>query len=410
MALLADVYHCQITDLLDLDDWRALPDGDVRVLRRGPTDPGPAADPSAAQSASRHPVVPSPTPPSTPRQIVAETATESARWALWAEGSNVGELALDQISADVRTLAADYLDGDPVQLFHRTRDLRDQVFRLLQGHQAPRQSVDLYVVAGYLCGLLAWMSSDLGDLASAETQGRTAWLCADLAGHDELRAWVCSTRSKTALWDGRLQDAVRHARHGGTLPVRGTVGVLLACQEADAWSLLGEPAEAQAALDRASTARDGVRADDEVSGLFSCPPARMVNYAAAVHVRGGRHKAALAETADALQFLSAQPVRAYGTEAQIHINRGRAFAGAGEPDGALEAVLPVLRMAPELRLEPVTRRMRELASTLATSPAALSATATDTRAMLEDWCAGSIAPRRLALSPGRDTAWLDARP
>lgn len=61
---------------------------------------------------------------------------------------------------------------------------RDRGFALLENHQYPRQSADLYAAAGYLCGLLAWMSSDLGQLHNADTQGRTAWLCA------RSRSWV----------------------------------------------------------------------------------------------------------------------------------------------------------------------------------------------------------------------------
>ncbi|MFJ9703495.1 hypothetical protein [Streptomyces fradiae] len=41
-------------------------------------------------------------------------------------------------------------------------------------------------------------------------KGRTAWLCAVLAGHTDLRA--LSTCSKNVFWDRRLRDAIGHAR------------------------------------------------------------------------------------------------------------------------------------------------------------------------------------------------------
>ncbi|MGW7542361.1 hypothetical protein ACWGKQ_14775 [Streptomyces sp. NPDC054770] len=75
-------------------------------------------------------------------------ADESATWAQWAEASNVGDIALEQLMAETRTLASDYLTSDPVVLFVRTRALRDRLFSLLEGHQYPRQSPDLYVAAG----------------------------------------------------------------------------------------------------------------------------------------------------------------------------------------------------------------------------------------------------------------------
>ncbi|MDX2881045.1 helix-turn-helix transcriptional regulator [Streptomyces ipomoeae] len=183
---MAATFACRVDDLLDLEDRRALPEADLRLLTHRP----PTAEP--------------PTPPTTPSCIVTPpeptgtdlvrlAADESAAWAQWAEASNVGDIALEQVMAETRALASDYLTSDPVALFVRTRALRDRVFALLEGHQYPRQSADLYVAAGYLCGLLAWMSSDLGQLRDADTQGRTAWLCAELAGHNDLRAWVLST-------------------------------------------------------------------------------------------------------------------------------------------------------------------------------------------------------------------------
>lgn len=390
LVALASVFGCSVEDILDIDDRRALPDSDLRILQHVPVD-------------DHRAVMAEVTAPEPDPDRVLAAATEAASWAQWAESSNVGDIALEQLGADVQTLARDYLTGDPMIMFRRTCDLRDRVFRLLEGHQPPRQSADLYVAAGYLCGLLAWMSSDLGNLHAADTQGRTAWLCAETAGHDELRAWVCSTRSKVALWDGRLRDAVNHARRGTLVTAGGTVGALLACQEADAWSLLGASAEAESALNRAVQARGGTAGVDEIGGLFSCPEARQENYAAAVHLRIGQPDAALRETQTALDLLTTQPVRAYGTEAQIHIIQAAALLDCGEPEGVMEALLPVLAMPAERRMGPVTQRMRELASAMARGPAAGASATTAARRTLDDWCSDS-APRLLALSSGDSPA------
>ncbi|KUO19847.1 hypothetical protein AQJ91_18150 [Streptomyces dysideae] len=325
-------------------------------------------------------------------------ADESATWAQWAEASNVGDIALEQLLAETRGLTSDYLTSDPVALFVRTRDLRDRVFTLLEGHQYPRQSSNLYMAAGYLCGLLAWMSSDLGQLRDADTQGRTAWLCAELAGHNDLRAWVLSTRSKVAFWDGRLREAINFARHGATFRTMGTVAVLLACQEADAWSELGAQSESLAALARAEDARASLNGDDEVGGIFSCQPARQENYAAAVWLRVGRPADALHSAENALALLSVQPVRAYGTEAQIHISQAAAHLATGEAEGALEALAPVLTLPPDHRLAPVTQRLKELSSGIGRTHSSGSA-AVGLRAAIEEFCVDS-APRHIALSSG----------
>ncbi|WP_329266679.1 XRE family transcriptional regulator [Streptomyces sp. NBC_01451] len=388
---MAEAFSCRVADLLDLEDRHALPKGDLHLLAHRPT----TVETPALSSA-----VPPPAPTGT--DLVRLAADESATWAQWAEATNVGDIALEQLMAEARALASDYLTSEPIALFVRTRALRDRVFALLEGHQYPRQSTDLYVAAGYLCGLLAWMSSDLGQLRDADTQGRTAWLCAELGGHNDLRAWVLSTRSKVAFWDGRLREAINFARHGATYRTTGSVAVLLACQEADAWSELGAQDKALAALFHAEQARAAMSGGDEIGGIFACQPARQENYAAAVQLRIGRPADALRSADNALALLAVQPVRAYGTEAQIHISRAAAHLANGEADGALEALVPVLALPPDHRLEPVTRRLNELCVSIG-HPRTSGTAAVGLRQALEEFCVDS-APRHLALSPGEGSA------
>ncbi|MBY8889304.1 XRE family transcriptional regulator [Streptomyces sp. PTM05] len=321
-------------------------------------------------------------------------AVKSSTWASWAETSNVGDIALEQLLHDTRAIAADYLTADPVALFIRTCALRDRVFRLLEGHQPPRQSTELYVAGGYLCALLAWMSSDLGQLRDADTQGRTAWLCAELADHNGLRAWTLSTRSKVAFWDGRLRDAVNYARQGALYTAPGTVGTLLACQEADAWSVLGARDETDTALQRASQARETQRGQDDIGGLFSCPPLRHANYASAAHLRCGDPQRALAEATAAL---TQQAGHAYGTVAQVHISAAGAHLALNSPDGAAQALQPVFALPPERRLAPVTARVQELARPL-TQTRLVGTVARSLRQRIEDFALDSASRHALTTS------------
>ncbi|MFC4962160.1 helix-turn-helix transcriptional regulator, partial [Streptomyces mauvecolor] len=150
LVAMAAVFGCAVEDILDLDDYRVLPENDVRVLRHQAQTPSPPIPR----------MLPVAEPPE--RDDVLVAASESAAWAQWVESTNVGDIALEQIFADVQGLAGEYLTGDAVELFGRARRLRDRVFGLIEGHQPPQRSIDLYVSAGYLCGLLAWISSDLG--------------------------------------------------------------------------------------------------------------------------------------------------------------------------------------------------------------------------------------------------------
>ena len=386
LQLLADVYGCRLEELLDLEDRRAYPAADLRLLH-GEDTPPPAAPSTAPVTAAAA--------LEGGGELVGAVASESAAWAQWAEASNVGDLAMEQVMADIKALARDYLSDDPLAVFKRARRHRDRVFALLEGHQHPRQAAELYAAAGYLCTLLAWMSSDLGKLDDADTQGRAAWLCAELAGHDDLRAWVLSTRSKVAMWDGRMRDAIAHAQRGATYRTTGTVGVLLACQEADAWSQLGAARQARDALNLAAAARQNVQVPDSVGGLLSCPGARHLNYSSAVHLRLGDAATALQEVEHAL----ASPSHSYGTTAQMHIAQATAHLNLGALDGARAALRPVFALPADQRLAPLTSRLREVAAALARSPAADTRAAADLQAEIEAFCLDSV-PRHVALSPG----------
>lgn len=395
LILMAMVYGCEVGQLLDYEDRRVLPRTGIVAHRAEVTPPDvPTASPRAtADGVPEHP---------TSAASVRRAADESAAWAAWMETATVGDIALEQLTADVRRLASDYLTGDAVHVFARTRTLRDRVFRLLEGNQSPRQSTDLYVAAGHLCALLAWMSSDFGHLADADTHGRTAWLCAEKAEHNGLRAWTASTRSKIAFWDGRLRDAVNHARRGSTYATGGTVRALLACQEADAWSRLGAVDEMEAALRRAQAERDAMSGVDEIGGLFGCSLGRQEQYAASAHLRVGAYGPALAEADSSLAHLQCQSVRAYGTEAQTSISQAMAHVGLGQPDAVMDALIPVIRLRPEQRLDTVIGRMQDLTHMMAHAPGARSAASVRARSALTDWCQES-APHRLALSPGGTT-------
>jgi hypothetical protein len=145
---------------------------------------------------------------------VAMAAAESARFGQFAEQSNVGPHTLEQFRADLIRIVTIYPNRPVYPLFVELRALRNRAFELLEGRQFPDQSRELYLVAGVLCGVLANASFDLGWLPAAETQARTAFLCAELAGNNALRAWVRGTQSLVAYWDERPRAAVELAADG----------------------------------------------------------------------------------------------------------------------------------------------------------------------------------------------------
>ncbi|MDQ3154127.1 MAG: hypothetical protein M3R63_21230, partial [Actinomycetota bacterium] len=157
-------------------------------------------------------------------------------------------------------------------MFVELRALRNRAFELLEGRQYPEQSRELYLVAGVLCGVLANASFDLGWLPAAETQARTAFLCAELAGNNALRAWVRGTQSLVAYWDERPRAAVELAADGWRyVPETGTAWVRLAAIEARAHARLRDQRGTENALARAEQAREEVRGPDDPGGMLAFP-------------------------------------------------------------------------------------------------------------------------------------------
>jgi hypothetical protein len=228
-------------------------------------------------------------PCDTSSTLVEETVLGSARdcanFITRVEQSSVGPITLEQFHADVRRLALTYPNRPVFPSFVEIAELRDRAFDLLEGHQPPSQIRDLYLITGQLCAMLAMASLDLGWASAADTQARTAWLCADLEGDNALRVWVRGMQARTAYWDNRPTDAVRLAEAGRQyLPKAGTALVQLAVVEARALGRLHDRPGVEAALGRAESARDAVNAPDDPGGLFSFPEARQVYYGATARV------------------------------------------------------------------------------------------------------------------------------
>lgn len=324
-----------------------------------------------------------------PAALLVLAGEESGQWAQWAELSNTGPFALEQLHTDLRTLARAYLDQPPVSVFLAVREARDRAFRLLEGHQRPTQTRELYAMAGYSCALLAWISGDLGRSDAADVHSRTAWLCADFADTPELQAWILATRSKTAYWRGQFREAIDWAKQGEDYAPSTTVKVLLTCQQADAWSELGAPQEARLSLNRAEQTRNQISGTDQLGGLLSFGHARQANYAAGVHLRLQETARALEAASAAFEAYDAGEHRSHGTIAQLHITQALSHLHANDLDGVEHALGQVLNAPASLHLETVGQRLATVSTGLAPLSRQGGLRATAIRGEIEDYRANS---------------------
>ncbi len=301
---------------------------------------------------------------------VAMAAAESAHFGQFAEQSNVGPHTLEQFRADLTRIVTTYPNRPVYPIFVELRELRNRAFELLEGRQYPEQTRELYLVAGVLCGVLANATFDLGWLPAAETQARTAFLCAELAGNNALRAWVRGTQSLVAYWDERPRAAVELAADGWRyVPETGTARVRLASIEARAHARLRDQRATENALARTEQARNEVRGADDPGGMLTFPVAKQSFYTATARLwLGGQdsYLAAERDAAHAVELYEADPPeqRRLGELCLARLDLAAARLGHDDLDGAVEQLQCVLTTAAQRRTDSVVRRLNQVSRAL----------------------------------------------
>ncbi|AZQ72601.1 MULTISPECIES: helix-turn-helix domain-containing protein [Streptomyces] len=302
------------------------------------------------------------------RRVLAADATSSARFSRFLASRNTDPYAVEQLDAEVFTLARQYVSRPVSELHDTISSLRDETFDLLRGRQRPRQTLDLYAAAGRLCGLSAHVCLDLGDYASAMTHSRTAWACAEEADHHGLRAWVRGMQSLITFWDGDPREAADLARAGQSYPAAGADVVRLASLEARALAAAGDRQGASAALRRAEHARDAL-SDDAAPGIFSFPHPKQLTYAGTTHLSIGDRsnvQQAINSAAAAIDLYrdAAADDRSTGDLLAAHLDLARGHMLAGHMDATEGMLTFVLDSPGGLLSASILRRLSALSGEL----------------------------------------------
>jgi hypothetical protein len=282
--------------------------------------------------------------------------------------SGIDHDLLDQLGADVRRLAADYLTRPPLTLLAPLSRMRTDVFDLLDQRQRPGLLPPLYAVAGRVCALLAHASADLGHSYPADTHSRTAWLCADLADDDSLRAYVRWVQSNVAFWDGDPRQAAQLAQSGQRYATKGSNLLRLVSQEARAWAGCAETAEVERALTLAERVNERGVVDDQ-AGVFRFDPGKAAYYASEVRLAlGGAANARIAvqKANESLSLFELAPPAHRSPEflAAARLDLANAHLALSDLDGAAESLRTVLALPVENRTAPIVGRVTAAGETL----------------------------------------------
>lgn len=134
-----------------------------------------------------------------PTRIVAQARTITA--------SNVDYSVLEMTRRSIEHVVASYESLGPWPLVAEVRCLRRTLHVLLDGRQSPYQRRELFLLAGRVAGLLAYMAVNTGRPVVAEAYCTEASLLAQEADDVELQMWVLGTRSFGLYYQGRYNEA-----------------------------------------------------------------------------------------------------------------------------------------------------------------------------------------------------------
>lgn len=328
------------------------------------------------------------------RSLNVADASDAAQFAREVTSTAASQRTLDQIGVQIRRLAAEYVFRPAAELFVDIRKLRDTVFQLLRTNRLPDQMRQLYLDASRVAGLQAHICLDLGQYRAAHTHARAAYLCADVAGHNGMRAWVRGLQSLISYWDGDLIDAVDLARDGARHCSHGSVAARLPSLEARACAALGDKDNALAALDRADRARSTVVDDDE--GLFTFPRAKQAVYTGTTLLTiGDRASAARAarESSQALKlYEAAAPTdRSSGDMLAARLDLGSAYLLQDDLDGLRDQLDVVLAVPQVRRTASIVKRTADIGDRLDLSRYANSVQGQQLRSAITAFCASQPA-------------------
>ncbi len=311
--------------------------------------------------------------PSTERELLALAEYRARTFAAAGPRAQVTGEMMDGLHLTVARLAVAYQKQPLSTVLEPLVRAQDTIFSLLEARQTPATTRRLLILASVASGLLARVCHDRADPQSALTHSRTAFICADHADHNGMRAWIRGLQSLISYWAGCTHDAVRYAQQGAMHRTTSTASVWLPVGEARAWAVLGNTARTLDAIQRAELAREAVKEDeiDDFGGLCTFSDNRQLYYTA-------ESLALLPTEALAAERYSLKAVSAYRDPNAVDWAFGDAAGSAcglavarvarSEVAGAGVALEPVLALPPEQRINSIVLCVKRVQQSLSALP------------------------------------------
>ncbi len=342
--------------------------------------------------------------PVTVTEVAMAAAHESTSSAADDGAQNVPTMSVEQVQHTAVQLARGYHRQPLLSTLLAARTLRDLARRMAEATRKPRQTGDLYQVAGQACGIMSVASFDLAIWPAATEQARAALVYADLIDDASLRSWAHGTLALTAYWSGDPREAGNYAARGLLDAPAGTPRARLHGIAARAWSHLGDADRARSAIEDAARERQtiGMQGDDAlydgVGGEFGWGPARQAMCDASTWLRLGQADEAAASAREAIRLRRSDDTGNL-VDVKASIDLAAAELLRGRLDAVVDVLAPVWEVGSEFRGHGLVARLDNVSAHLQEPRYREAPEARTLMAQIEAFAAES-APR--ALPPGSD--------
>jgi transcriptional regulator with XRE-family HTH domain len=305
------------------------------------------------------------------RREVLMAAHEGSEHAEQAEQRGIGDATLEQLRADVTRLSREYMTGEPFPLFLEMRRVRNRMHDALDRRMWPRDATELYFLLGCINDLMAVAANNLGHPVAAEELIRAGWAYAVACDNHPLMARLRVEAATIAYWNqpARSRD---FALAGLGYMADGPNAAYIHLKHGRAAARLGDSDTARHAITAAGEARERPHRDDllEIGGEFNFSRASQHYLAGATLIEiPGAERVAATELERAIELYEAGPEP--GEDHSQHsmmitrIDLSTALLRAGQVEGAVEVLEPVLALPPGRRISALAQRFARTRTELA---------------------------------------------
>jgi len=288
--------------------------------------------------------------------LTASAGMDTAELVLRLQSSTLDSATLRAVDVTIDRLNNEYRLRPTIELRSEAQEWLRRLSILLDQRLSYTQHGELLAYAARLALLVGCVEYDSGASSAAETTRRFALDLATELDHRDLMGWAHEMAAWFALTAGDYNHVISASDLGMDIAGPRGVSVQLAAQTAKAWARLGNPRQAEVALDRGRTLLESLPRPSNPDDHFVIDPTKWHFYAMDVYRNIGRDPLAQVYAEEVLRLGTTETgeERSPMRNAEARITLAVIAERSGDHDTALTEGFKALRSArksiPSLRM------------------------------------------------------------